>query len=139
MARASATSGRTVLTLPVPVLNLYLLAVAATLAVSWLPTREQYWIGGALLALGALGAVGFAFYRSAFPARRDRLAFSIGAAAALVLGFVSFMLLPADGVRQSDIPPRVGRRARRRTVWVLVAYDRRRSAHFAGASGSRSW
>ena len=44
LARAQRAAGH-VLTLPVPILNLYLLAVAATLAVSWVPAREQHWIG----------------------------------------------------------------------------------------------
>ena len=114
------------LTLPVPILNLYLLAVAATLAVSWVPAREQHWIGAALLALGALGAVGFAFYRSAFPARRYWLAFSIGAAAALVLGFVSSMFVQPTGPISPTFLLAWSVALAAALFVVLSAYDRRR-------------
>jgi hypothetical protein len=125
LAGAQRAAGH-VLTLPIPILNLYLLAVAATLGISWVPAKQQHWIGAALLGLGALLAVGFAFYRSALPARRYWVAFSLAAAAALALGFIAAMLVPQTG----PISPTF------LAVWcialavilfvLLRAYDRRR-------------
>jgi hypothetical protein len=87
LARAQAAAGH-VLTLPIPILNLYLLAVVASLAVFWLPLDKPA-VGAGLLAVGTLLGVAYLFYRRAWNARRYWVPLVIGAIAALGVHYFS--------------------------------------------------